>query len=289
MTEAVLPRAGLAEREHVPREHRAGHRARGRIEAPPLGDGQSGGPRVGLGRIRRIGAVVDAVDEPQRAGELGGDGPVDPSERPVGKGHGGAVARAHRRIERASRLRGEALQARAASFGGCMACERCDNALEGFAVSRLGPVRDRASGRERALDEVADDARVGARELAVELRARPRGDRPRLGHAREVVQQLRPGGCGSFVAERDQNGRGALGRSDHARSHLDPARTPARERSHDVLERRDEPARGGDDELDAPVVVMLDVGVDGVDEFRRPWPGELTVEGDDEPVRVMLH
>ena len=55
-----------------------------------------------------------------------------------------------------------------------------------------------------------------------------------------------------------------------------------------MLERRDEPARGGDDELDAPIVVMLDVGVDGVDEFRRPWPGELTVEGDDEPVGVML-
>ena len=170
-----------------------------------------------------------------------------------------------------------------------MACERCDNALEGLAVAGLGPVRDRASGRERALDEVADDARVGARELAMELRARPRGDRPRLGHAREVVQQLRPGGCDALVAERDQNGRGALGRGDDARSHLDPARTPARERSHDVLERRDEPARGGDDDFDAPIMVMLDVGVDGVDEFRRPWPGELTVEGDDEPVRVMLH
>ena len=118
--------------------------------------------------------------------------------------------------------------------------------------------------------------------------ARPRGDRPRLGHAREVVQQLRPGRRGSFVAERDEHRRGALGRGDDARSHLDPARTPARERSHDVLERRDESARGGDDELDAPVVVMLDVRVDRVDERCGPWPGELAVEGHDESVGTML-
>ena len=140
----------------MPSEHRAGHRARGRIEAPPFGDGQSRGLRIGLGRIRRIGAVVDAVDEPQRAGELGGDVPVDPRERPVGKGHGGAVARAHRRIERASRLGGEALQARAASFGGCMACERCDNALEGLAVAGLGPVRNaRPRSKPHAIDSPA--------------------------------------------------------------------------------------------------------------------------------------
>ena len=151
-------------------------------------------------------------------------------------------------------------------------------------LRRVGHARRRTPTREHPLDQPTHHRLVDAAQRVVHLRARARGDRPRVVHPRRVVQQTRPTTGHPLVPERDHDRSGAEGVGDDTGAQPHPPRPPVPGTLDVVVERRHQPARRGDDQLDAGVEVALDQCVDEVDEAADRGPVDLAGERDNRAV-----
>ena len=231
---------------------------------------------------------TDVVDQTQRACKRGGDGEVGLGKRLVHTGERLSVTATHRIVDGAPERPGEVLDRASRS---CVVTSWCglNQMLEHPTVRRRGLVRlCRVGLAQRALDQTADDSRVDASELIVDLSTRVRGDRAGVEDPREVVQQSGLGLGDAFVAHRQEHGGRACGRCEHARTQMHAPLAPAGDGACQVLEGGGKPARGVDDKLDALVEVAHGQGIDEIGQFGGRLPGQLAREPDDGVVMQQL-
>ena len=202
----------------------------------PLGDREPG-RAGGLGIVRN--GHTDVVDQTQSACKRRGDGEVGLGKRLVHTGERLSVIRAHRIVDGAPERLGEVLD-RASRSGVLTSWCGLNQMHQHPTVRRRGLVRlCRVGPAQRALDQTADDSRVDASELIVDLSTRVRRDCPGVEDTREVVQQPCLGLGDSFVAHRQEHGGRACGRCDHARTQMHaPARASRRWTVPGARERR---------------------------------------------------
>ena len=264
------------------RQHRAGNRARGRMEVRPLRDGKSH-RTGGLGRCR--GCSADTVDEAQDVRDFRGDVSVHLAQPPVEPGQALAVPRRHRGLDalpevprevihrafRAPALRPEELAQHGRILGPAV-----------MGVARSGIL-------QCPVDELRNPQFVNPLQVRPERGAAPRGELRDFGDVHRVVKQRGARLGDALVAEREHERRRALRARDHPGADVQTGCAPARECIVHMTQRPDVPARcGDDDELDGVVEVERAQRFDGGDKLGARRCGELLGPDDAGVVAVVV-
>ena len=243
---------------------------------------RDGEPRPVLAPARGRGLVrTHPVHQAKRQRELRRDGALGLGEPAVERGQALAVAR----LDRPGHLLPDTARERPQPPRRPRAPRNArGQRVEHPAVRGLGRVGHRPGRtppREHPTDQPRHHRVVGPAQRIVHLRARARGDRPRVGDPRRVVQQPRPALGDPLVAEREHDRGGAEGVGDDAGVQPYPLRAPPPGALQVVVERGHRPARRGDDQLDAGVEVGLDQGVHDLDELAHRGPVDVAGERHD--------
>ena len=277
-----LARPGLAQNQGVAGQELARYMAIRGIENMPLRDREARRPLdtelLGCSR-------TNPIDEPEGEGELGGDRRFAFEQAPVDSLDGVVVTipagTLHRTSDGASQV--PALRPRLPLAGP----EPRMEALEDLAVRALCLVRDlRGVGGtfERAGGEDPDHAVIEPTKERMQLRDRARGEVICVAGPGMVVDEPGAGLGDALVAERDHERARARCGGDDAGPEPNPLVAPVPDGVEIVGKSPRIAARGGDQELDLPIEVVVEDGLQGGDELVSRLPVE---RADEQDIRVV--
>ena len=254
-----LARAGLAQRQRVPAQGRAGHPALRVEQGRPLGDPDLVGP----GRYRRLGARIgDGVDQPQFQRQACRDGPihleqlpVQPLQRPLVPG---AQAVAHVLAQPLQ----QRLAGRAGASGLCLDGAAADQQVLDDRPVSVGKItgiqrRSGALAAARPSNQTGEITVVKVVHGAQDLPGRLGGHGPHVCCPGLVKEQGGPARGDARVAQRDQVGRGAADRHQRTGREAHPAGAQSLHDLYAVVQRHGLSAWGVDFQLNMLIKILV--------------------------------